>query len=194
MTSEEVIEIIQDHIDEAEMLSERRVAARTDRERYRDALQKLRDEDIKHITTITGTDMGEEMELIYHISCDDGILLDLKIEIPMEDGKVPTITDIFPGALLYEREIQDLLGVEFEGHPDPRRLILPDDWPDNKYPLRQEKYEYEEIAKQTVSEVKEIAGDEDFDYERMLEAEKENQNRKSLIGWLEGQIEKSEGE
>ncbi|MHC5035633.1 MAG: NADH-quinone oxidoreductase subunit C [Planctomycetota bacterium] len=38
-----------------------------------------------------------------------------------------------------EREMNDLLGIVFEGHPDPRRLILADDWPEGVYPLRRDK-------------------------------------------------------
>ncbi|RLI62527.1 MAG: hydrogenase large subunit, partial [Candidatus Asgardarchaeum californiense] len=50
--------------------------------------------------------------------------------------KISSITDIYPVADFYEREIMDLFGVEFEGHPKPRRFILPDNWPKNVYPLR----------------------------------------------------------
>jgi NADH-quinone oxidoreductase subunit C len=45
-----------------------------------------------------------------------------------EDPVVPTITDIWLGADWLEREILDMMGVTFENHPDPRRLLMPDDW------------------------------------------------------------------
>lgn len=138
MKAEEVLELIEDFVDEREVVSERRVRATTDKERYRKALQELSNQNIQHISTISGTDMGEEIELIYHVSCGNGTLLDLSIEIPKDERKVPTVTDIFPGAVLYERELMDLLGIEVQNHPDPRRLVLPDDWPEGKYPLIRE--------------------------------------------------------
>lgn len=141
MKPERVAEIIGDHIDESEVVSERRIHAVTDRDRYRDALLTLRKQDFQHLTTISGTDIGDEIELIYHVDCGDGVLLDLAMSIPKDSLEVQTVTDIYPGAILYERELMDLLGVEVKDHPDPRRLLLSDDWPDGKYPLRREDME-----------------------------------------------------
>jgi len=194
VNSEEVIDVIQDYIDDEEILSEKKVIATTDRERYRDALQTLWDKGIQHITTITATDFGEETEIIYHISCD-GTLLDLVVSVPNEDLEISTITDIYPAAILYERELMDLFGIDVLDHPDPRTLVLPDDWPEYKYPLKKGQYDYQAIAEaENVSDVKEIAEDDDFDPELMLEAEKENKDRKSLIEWLETRIGKEEGD
>ena len=55
--------------------------------------------------------------------------------MPASDPKVPSITDIINGATLYEREVHDLVGVYPEGHPDPKRLLLSEDWPEGVYPL-----------------------------------------------------------
>ena len=55
-----------------------------------------------------------------------------------EIDSVATITE---GANWIEREIHDLLGVNFRGHPDMRRLILADDWPEGFYPLRRDSRE-----------------------------------------------------
>jgi hypothetical protein len=51
---------------------------------------------------------------------------------------VDSITPIIPGANWAERETQDLLGIKFNGHVDPRRLALPDDWPEHLHPLRRD--------------------------------------------------------
>lgn len=92
-----------------------------------------------HLSTITGVDLGKEIELIYHFCRDGAIELSLKVRVPKDNPVLPTITTVSPGATLYEREVHDLLGVVFEGHPNLSRLILPDEWPENVYPLRKER-------------------------------------------------------
>ena len=92
---------------------------------------------ITHITTISATDVGENIEVIYHLF-SNGVSLNLRTFTPKEAPVVETVTDILPGAVLYEREAQDMLGLKFEGHPDPRRLILPEEWPEGVYPLRKD--------------------------------------------------------
>jgi membrane-bound hydrogenase subunit beta len=95
----------------------------------------LRNQGYTHLSTITGLDLGAEIELLYHLSNGETILT-LKVKVPLNDAVVPTITNVIKGAVLYEREVHDLLGVKFEGHPNLKPLILPDDWPKGVYPLR----------------------------------------------------------
>lgn len=59
-------------------------------------------------------------------------------DVGEEDPTVDSITDVVPGAGWSERECRDMLGVEAVGHPDARRLVLPDDWPDGVFPLRRD--------------------------------------------------------
>ncbi len=58
--------------------------------------------------------------------------------IPQYEPVFPSITPRVPAASWYEREVMDLLGLKAEGHPDPRRLVLPDDWPEGVHPLRED--------------------------------------------------------
>ncbi len=106
-------------------------------ERHRDAISLLlkQVEDIE-LTTISGVDLGNEIELNYHMACEGTVTL--KNRVSREKPVTQTITDILPGANLYEREVFDLLGVAFKGHPNLERLLLPDNWPQGSFPLRKD--------------------------------------------------------
>jgi NADH-quinone oxidoreductase subunit C len=60
----------------------------------------------------------------------------LKTFVQEDEPIVPTMTVVWPAAEWLEREIYDMMGIEFEGHPDLRRLLMPDDW--NGHPLRRD--------------------------------------------------------
>jgi NADH-quinone oxidoreductase subunit C len=66
----------------------------------------------------------------------EGRALSLKTRVAREPATCPSLTGLFRGALWMERECYDLFGIRFEGHPDLRRLLLPDDW--EGYPLRKD--------------------------------------------------------
>ena len=57
---------------------------------------------------------------------------------PKAEATLPALTPVVPAAEWIEREMKDLLGITFEGHPRPERLILSDDWPEGVYPLRKD--------------------------------------------------------
>ena len=89
------------------------------------------------ITTMTGIDLGANIGVYYHIRTSNAFLT-IKAEVPKENPKIQTITDILPGAAFHELEVTDLLGVVFEGHPSPGRFVLPETWPEGVYPLRKD--------------------------------------------------------
>ncbi len=89
--------------------------------------------------TATGMDTGQQLEVVYHFVYDDaGLVINLRVQTPKSDATLPALTPVVPAAEWIEREMNDLLGITFEGHPRPERLILADDWPDGVYPLRRE--------------------------------------------------------
>jgi len=112
-----------------------RIFVRVGGEHLKKVIAFLKDDGFVHLSGITGLQSGDSFELLYHLN-GGGILLTVRVNLPLEDDVVPTITDIIHGALLYEREIHDLFGVKFEGLPNLEPLILPDDWPRDVYPLR----------------------------------------------------------
>ena len=86
----------------------------------------------------TGIDTPGAFEILYHFSFDEtGQIFSVRVLI--EDKKKPevnSIANIFPGAEWIEREIWELLGINFIGHPNLKRLLLADEWPQGQYPLR----------------------------------------------------------
>ena len=90
--------------------------------------------DLRHLSTITGQDTGSAIELLYHFWDDGG--LTLRASLPRDEPHITTLTDLVPGAALYEREVSEMLGVTFDGHPDPRPLLLPDNWNEKQFPMK----------------------------------------------------------
>ncbi len=76
-------------------------------------------------------------QVVYHMaSFDHAQRLRLKVFLPGEDAHVATVSALWPGANWMEREVFDLFGIVFDGHPDLRRVLMPEDW--EGYPLRKD--------------------------------------------------------
>lgn len=103
------------------------LAFRLEPGRLRAAVRALIDaHDIRHLSAITAQNQRGGVELLYHLWQRGG--LTLRMHCPRPDLSVPSIVDLIPGADWYEREVHELFGVEFPGHPDLQPLLLPDDW------------------------------------------------------------------
>ena len=87
------------------------------------------------LSTISSVDLTDRFELLYHLRTL-GTIATVRCEIPSADPRITSITPFIPGANFAEREAADFLGIVFEKHPDPSRLIVPDAWPKDLYPLR----------------------------------------------------------
>jgi NADH-quinone oxidoreductase subunit C len=102
------------------------------------AVTLLRDKyDCAYLATISGVDKGDAFEFLYHFASPVANI-NLRTEFPKSEPRIASICAVIPGAVLYERELQDMFGVLVEGLPDPRPLVLPDDWPAGNYPLRKD--------------------------------------------------------
>jgi len=98
---------------------------------------RLKDFGFERFGMVTAVDFGDDFELVYRLqSSRFGVGLFLKTEVPRDEPAIETITDLWPAADWQEREVYDLMGVEFIGHPDLRRILLPEDWVG--HPLRKD--------------------------------------------------------
>jgi NADH-quinone oxidoreductase subunit D/NADH-quinone oxidoreductase subunit C/D len=88
----------------------------------------LRDEvGYDYLSSVTGVDYPDEhvLEVVYHLfKTTGGGALNLKVQVPRDDPLVSSLVPLFPGAELQEREAWDLFGIQFENHPDLRRILL----------------------------------------------------------------------
>lgn len=114
------------------------------REALREAVQHLsRIQEYPHLVIISSSDLGDDVELIYHFTIYYGghleeISVGIRVTLAKKDLNIPTITDLIPGAIFPERETQEMIGVEVTGIPDGRRLFIADDIPEGVYPWRKD--------------------------------------------------------
>ena len=130
-----------------------RVGIKVPRENIHEVAEFARDVlNYDHVDSVTGVDYpaDKEIEVVYHLCSYTDPTLDRQIlelatraqreeePIPGNDAtKLPSLRDIFYSVEFHEREVFEMLGVYFEGHPDNRRLLLPEDWADLP-PLRKD--------------------------------------------------------
>ena len=130
-----------------------RVRINVSKENVHEVAEFIRDElNFDHAESVSGVDypQDKEIEVVYHLgSYTEPTLarqiLVLATRAPREENpipgndatKLPTLRDIFYSVEFFEREVFEMLGVYFEGHPDNRRLLLPEDWADLP-PLRKD--------------------------------------------------------
>jgi Ni,Fe-hydrogenase III component G len=89
--------------------------------------------------TASGVDAPREIELLYHWALDSlGLVITVRTHIDRDQPEIASISHICPAASWIEREMWELLGIWFTDHPDLRHLLLQDDWPEGKYPLRRD--------------------------------------------------------
>ena len=95
-------------------------------------------------STASGVDMRHHMEILYHFLIENiNLLISLRVKLQKPKLEIDSLSPIFEGSSWIEREIHEILGINFRGHPDLRRLLLPDDWPDGVYPLRRDYKEWD---------------------------------------------------
>jgi NADH-quinone oxidoreductase subunit C len=111
--------------------------------RIRNACEFLRDApelNFKYLSDVTAVDHYSKeprFEVVYHLySIENRQRLRLKVRLSGDDPRLDSVVPVWPGANAFEREVFDLFGVHFEGHPFLRRLLMPEDW--EGHPLRKD--------------------------------------------------------
>jgi len=116
-----------------------RVRIVVSRDRIRDGLLRVQGQlACDHVVHIAAVDNGSTFELHYSLTGPHRLIVTLAVAVPRDDARVVSVHDLLPPAGIYERQIHDLFGIVFEGHPNLKRLILTEDWPEGEYPLRKD--------------------------------------------------------
>ena len=143
MTTEEVLQALQKNFPDVsfELVETKpESAVRVPAERIVDIAAYLKETpelSFDSLMCLSGVDRQGSFEVVYHIhSMAHNHRTVLKVSLPSEKPQVPTVSHIWRTAEWHEREAYDLVGVEFLNHPDPRRILLPDDW--EGHPLRKD--------------------------------------------------------
>lgn len=128
-----------DKIENWEEKNPRRVYITVDRKNIREVARFIFEDCKARFIILTGIDTPVGYENLYHFDFDSiGTVVTVKTLIPKSTPEIDSIATIIPGANYIEREVYEMLGIKFTGHPDLRRILLSDDWPECVYPLRKD--------------------------------------------------------
>jgi Ni,Fe-hydrogenase III component G len=100
----------------------------------------LRVKRLGYLAAITGIDLGPEageMEVLYHF-CPGEVVITLRVRVPREEAMLPSLCEVIPSAEVFERELQEMFGIQMLGLHTNDHLYLPDDWPAGVYPMRKD--------------------------------------------------------
>jgi NADH-quinone oxidoreductase subunit C len=95
----------------------------------------------------SGVDSRTHMEILYHFTLEPlNLLISLRVKLDRKNPRIESIAPVFRAANWIEREMSELLGIDFIGHPNLKRLLLADEWPQGVYPLRADYEEWDKNA------------------------------------------------
>jgi len=91
----------------------------------------------EHLSCVTAVDWKDHFECVYHVeNYYNGCVVEVHAHIPYDDPKIASLVPLWNAANFLEREMWDLMGIEFEGHPNLERILLPQDF--KFHPLRKD--------------------------------------------------------
>ena len=108
---------------------------------YHEDIQTLFNEGYEMMVDLTAVDWFRKKEprfeiIVNLLSLSKNLRKTIKLQVSDDTLTIPSITDIYPGANFYEREVFDMFGIIFENHPELTRILMPDDW--IGHPLRKD--------------------------------------------------------
>jgi len=120
------------------------------RDRYTEVLRALTDEGYAMCVDLTAVDYSQFMDrdlpegieperfevVVNLLDISNRRRLRVRVQVPESDPVVPTLFDLHPGTEAMEREVYDMFGISFSDHPDPSRILMPEDW--IGHPLRKD--------------------------------------------------------
>jgi NADH-quinone oxidoreductase subunit C len=120
------------------------------RDRYLEVAAALRDDGFEMCADLTAVDylvhpgrslpdgvVPERFEVVVNLlSLERRRRVRLRVQVPESDPRLPSLFELYPGSEAMEREVYDLMGIVFEGHPDLTRILMPEDW--EGHPLRKD--------------------------------------------------------
>jgi len=119
--------------------SEKRVYFEVDADVIPDTARVMSGDLEARLQTASAVDAPRQIEILYHWALDSiGLVVTIRTRIDRDQPEIASITPICPAAHWIEREMWELMGISFRDHPDLRHLLLQDDWPEGKYPLRRD--------------------------------------------------------
>ena len=121
-----------------------------DHDGYLEKVTSLKEEGYAFLSDLTAVDYllafdrplpdgvnPERFEVVVNLlDMENGKRIRVRAHVPEADPRVPTLFELFPGTEAMEREVYDLFGIVFDGHPDLTRILMPDDW--EGHPLRKD--------------------------------------------------------
>lgn len=136
MNAEEAVQALSgvEGIQDIKALSGRRIIVTCSKRYYKNVVRLLAELGFNHVVAMTGIDMKEGIDLLLHLG--SSVMVTVRVRLDPSSPRIVSVSDILPGAELREREVRDLLGVEFEGHPSPARFMISEEWPIGVYPLK----------------------------------------------------------
>ena len=128
-----------DKIKEVQEPSRKRVYLTVAKKDIREVCGCLFNEFNARFIIASGMDNIEDMEILYHFMIEDvSKVISVRVFLGKESLEVDSIASVIKGSEWIEREMHELLGINFKGHPNLKPLRLPEDWPEGQYQLRKD--------------------------------------------------------
>jgi len=128
-----------DRIKDIKIHSDKRIYIEIDKNNLLDFAKFIFNDMDARFITATGVDNLDSMEVLYHFSIDrEDVIVSLRVLLDREDPVIESLTPVVKGALNIEKEMYELLGIKFLNHPELKRFLLTEEYPEGVFPLRKD--------------------------------------------------------